>query len=90
MITFSTKQLTLKDQILLQRIAKDQDLAALLELIVRRSDPPVTEAQAGDLESGELNEVMLRLKDSIASSTRLDSMITDALAGIKPDKRGRA
>lgn len=78
MIRFSTKPMTLKDQVLAQRVG-NSDMGALLELIVRRSEPPVTEEVAGDLTSGELSDTVNRLVESIKAATQVDALVTEAL-----------
>lgn len=77
-IKFSVKPTTLRDQILLQRIQKS-DMEAVAELIVRRSDPPVTLEDVGDIETDDLPSVMTRLSESLSAAISLDSLIRKAL-----------
>lgn len=77
-ITFSLKPFTLKDQALLQRMMTG-DSQATIDLIVRRSDPQVTEAIVGDLTVAEATEVMNRLGKSLESVQRLNSLVGDTL-----------
>lgn len=85
-ITFSTKPMKLKDQILLARTGKG-DMEAFAELIVRRSDPAVSIDVVLELETDEAASLMTGLVASLQSSIKLNAMISEALTH---EPRGRA
>lgn len=77
-ITFSTRPMTVKDQILLTRIGKS-DMEAFAELVARRSEPPVSIDAVLELEIDEAMQVMQKLVASFQSAILLNAMISDAL-----------